>query len=122
MLMGGGLSGGKIMNRLIAAAAIAATLTGCAMTTGILPAGPDTYTVSGHFAPIRGGSTTAQQAALTEANAFCTGQGRQFLPVDMLTPFRANPYGTTDYSVTFRCLLPGDPELAGSHLAPSQIN
>jgi hypothetical protein len=36
-------------------------------------------------------------------------------------PFIANPYGTTGYSVTFRCLLPGDPKLAGSHLAPSQI-
>jgi hypothetical protein len=92
------------MNRLIAVASVAATLTGCAMSTGILPAGPDTYTVSEHFAPIRGGSTTAQQTALTEANAFCAGQGRQFLPVDMLTPSSANPYGTTGYSVTFRCL------------------
>jgi hypothetical protein len=117
----GGLIMRKIVNRLVAAAAVAGALTGCAMSTGILPAGPDTYTVSEHFAPIRGGSTTAQQTALTEANAFCAGQGRQFLPVDMLTPFSANPYGTTNYSVTFRCLLPGDPELARSHLAPTQI-
>jgi hypothetical protein len=125
---GAGVSAGRrriireeIMTKLLAAAAVAATLTGCAMSTGILPAGPDTYTVSEHFAPIRGGSTTAQQTALTEANAFCAGQGRQFLPVDMLTPFSANPYGTTNYSVTFRCLSPGDPELARSHLAPTQI-
>jgi hypothetical protein len=72
------------------------TLSGCAMGTGILPAGPNTYTITEHFAPIRGGSTTAQQTALTEANAFCGRQGRQFLPVDMLTPASANPYGPTD--------------------------
>jgi len=97
--------------------------TGCAMSTGILPAGPNTYTVSEHFAPIRGGSMTAQQTAMTEANAFCAQQGRQFLPVDMLTPGSRNPWGTTDYSVTFRCLLLGDPELAtgGSARAPDTI-
>jgi hypothetical protein len=109
------------MKKLLVAAAVAGALAGCAMSTGILPAGPDTYTVTERFAPVRGGSTTAQQTALTEANAFCAGQGRQFLPVDMLTPASANPYGPTSYSVTFRCLLSGDPELSGSHLAPTQI-
>jgi hypothetical protein len=100
---------------------VAAILSGCAASTGILPAGPDTYTVTERFAPIRGGSTTAQQTALTEANAFCAERGREFLPLDMLTPASANPYGPTGYSVTFRCLLPGDPELDKSHLAPTAI-
>jgi hypothetical protein len=105
----------------LATVAAAAVLTACSMGTGILPAGPDTYTVTERRAPVLGGSTTAQQAAMTEANAFCAQQGRQFLPVDMATPPSANPYGTTSYSVTFRCLLAGDPELTGSHLAPTQI-
>jgi hypothetical protein len=91
------------------------------MSTGILPAGPDTYTVTERFAPIRGGSTTAQQTALSEANGLCAGQGRQFLPLDMNTLPSANPYGTTSYSVTFRCLAPGDPGLAGSHVAPTDV-
>jgi hypothetical protein len=91
----------------LAIAAGAAALTACSMGTGILPAGPDTYTVTERRAPVLGGSTTAQQSAMTEANAFCAQQGRQFLPVDMATPPSANPYGTTGYSVTFRCLLPG---------------
>jgi hypothetical protein len=120
MMLGPG-PGRKIVNKLLATAAATAALTACSMGTGILPAGPDTYTVTEHRAPVLGGSTTAQQAAMTEANAFCAQQRRQFLPVDMLTPRSANPYGTTSYSVTFRCLLPGDPELSGSHLAPTAI-
>jgi hypothetical protein len=105
----------------LAITAGAAALAACSMGTGILPAGPDTYTVTERRAPVLGGSTTAQQAAMTEANAFCAQQGRQFLPVDMVTPPSANPYGTTGYPVTFRCLLAGDPELTGSHLAPTAI-
>ena len=111
------------MNKLLATVAATAVLSACAMGTGILPAGPDTYTVTERRAPVLGGSTSAQQAAMTEANAFCAQQGRQFLPVDVVTLASiSNPYGTTGYSVTFRCLLAGDPELsAGSHLAPTAI-
>lgn len=100
-----------------------AALTGCAMSTGVLPAGPNTYTVTEQFAPVRGGSTTAEQTALTEANAYCAQQGRQFLATDMVTPPSRNPWGATGYSVTFRCLLPGDPALAnaGAAGAPSAI-
>jgi hypothetical protein len=97
------------------------TLCSCAMSTGILPAGPDTYTVTERFAPIRGGATEAEQVALPEANAFCEQQGKKFLPVDMDTPTSRNPWGPTGYTVTFRCLAPGNPELAGSHLAPTVI-
>jgi len=53
----------------------AASLFGCQMGTGILPAGPDTYTLTERAAPILGGSTTAQQTALTKANAHCAQQG-----------------------------------------------
>jgi hypothetical protein len=52
------------------------------MGTGILPAGPDTYMVTERRAPVLGGSTAAQQAGMTEANAYCAQQGKQFLPVD----------------------------------------
>ena len=111
------------MRIVLACLVVSALLSGCAMSTGILPAGPDTYTLSERYAPIRGGSMTAQQTVMTEANAFCIQQGRQFLPVDMLTPASRNPWGTTDYSVTFRCLLAGDPGLAtgGSVRAPDAI-
>ena len=66
-------------------------ITGCAASSGILPAGPNTYIVTERFAPIRGGSGEAQRTALTEANAYCAGQGRQFLPTDLQTPAECRP-------------------------------
>jgi hypothetical protein len=65
----------------------------------------------------------AQQAAMTEANDFCVRQGRQFLPTDRAIPPDPNMWGREDYSVTFKCLLPGDPALAqgGSTRAPDAI-
>jgi hypothetical protein len=94
-----------------------AVLAGCASSTGILPAGPDSYTISEKVAPIRGGGTEAQRNALTEANAFCAEKGRQFVPNMMdQSGSLTNPYGPTGYSVTFRCLLPNDPAVAKFHL------
>ena len=45
-------------------------LAGCATSTGILPAGPDTYTVTEHVAPVRGGSSEAERVALTRRTSF----------------------------------------------------
>jgi hypothetical protein len=100
-----------------------ALLTGCASSTGILPAGPETYTLTEKFAPIRGGSDTAEREALTKANDFCTQKGRQFVPNNMGQAGTTNPYGPTGYTVTFRCLLPNDPAVANYHLgqAPNVI-
>jgi hypothetical protein len=85
-------------------------LAGCATSSGILPAGPNTYTLREHYAPVRGGASAAQQDALTSANAFCTQQGRQFVPT-LMNASGSNPYGQTDYSVTFMCLPPDDPRV-----------
>jgi hypothetical protein len=100
--------------RALAVAFVAVVLVGgCASSTGILPAGPDTYTITEKFAPVRGGGDAAERSALTKANEFCTQQGRQFLPNMMgQAGNTASPYGPTGYTVTFRCLLPNDPAVA----------
>jgi hypothetical protein len=103
---------------------LCAALGGCASSTGILPAGPDTYTLSERFAPVRGGGDEAQRDALTKANEFCMHQGRQFVPNNMgQSGNLANPYGATGYTVTFKCLLPNDPAIASYQLqqAPNVI-
>jgi hypothetical protein len=87
--------------------AVCAALGGCTSSTGILPAGPDTYTISERFAPIPGGGVEAQRDVLTKANDFCAQQGRQFVPVIMGRS--GDPIG---YGVTFKCLLPNDPAAA----------
>ncbi|GAN78333.1 hypothetical protein [Acidisphaera rubrifaciens] len=53
------------MRRLIAAMATTMTLAGCSSSTGVLPLGPDTYTVSERYAPILGGVSKAEKVALT---------------------------------------------------------
>jgi hypothetical protein len=85
----------------------------CASSTGVLPAGPDTYTITEKYAPVRGGAVEAERQSLSEADAFCAQQGRKFVPVnmnDVANP--ANPNGATGYTVTFRCLAPNDPAVA----------
>jgi hypothetical protein len=84
-------------------------LAGCATSTGILPAGPDTYTVTEHVAPVRGGGSEAERVALTEANQFCVQQGRVFVPVTMgAVPSTIDVTITNGYAVTFRCLPPSE--------------
>lgn len=96
--------------QLVLAAALATACAGCASSTGILPAGPDTYTLSERFAPVRGGGDEAERVALTKANEYCAQQGRQFVPAMMgASGVPAGVYGQTGYSVTFKCLQPNDP-------------
>jgi hypothetical protein len=99
--------------RWIVLTGCAVALAGCASSTGVLPAGPDTYTLSERVAPIRGGGDEAQRDVLTKANEYCAQQGRTFVPAMMgQAGNMANPYGPTGYSVTFKCLLPNDPAIA----------
>jgi hypothetical protein len=106
--------------RILGIVVLGAALVGCASSTGILPAGPDTYTLSERFAPVRGGGDEAQRDALTKANEFCVQQGRQFVPNNMGQAGNlANPYGATGYAVTFKCLLPNDPAIAKFQLQPA---
>ena len=41
--------------------------------------GPDTYSISVHAAPARGGESGARQIALTEANEYCLKLGKEIL-------------------------------------------
>lgn len=102
------------MNRVIkisvTAGVLVALLSGCAQSSGVLQLGPDTYTVSVHAAPARGGESGARKLALTEAQQQCQKMGREII-VDNLTsgPSSHFPGGTVD--VTFKCLLPNDAAL-----------
>jgi hypothetical protein len=91
-----------------ALAIVAGLISGCADNKGIRTVGFNIYTASEDFAAGGGGFLTVEQTVLAEANIFCIQQGRVFLAVDMLTPARANPPDQTGYSITFRCVPPGD--------------
>lgn len=95
-------------------------LSGCTTSTGVLPAGPDTYTLTERAAPILGGSDKAEQSALAKANKFCADQGRQFVPGNMGQAASVSNANRTNtgYVVTFKCLLPNDPALVAYQQAP----
>ena len=109
--------------RWVASVACFGALVGCTSNTGILPAGPDTYTLTARAAPILGGSDAAQSSALNEANEFCQAKGRVFVPNNMAQQAGMPNQRATGYSVTFRCLLPNDPAVASYRLqaAPNLI-
>jgi hypothetical protein len=85
-------------------------VSGCAMSSGVLKMGPDTYSVNAMAAPARGGVTGAKTIVYREANAECAKQGREILVVNESTGVTFPANGRVD--LTFRCLAHGDPALA----------
>jgi hypothetical protein len=87
-----------------------AALAGCAQSSGVLNMGPDTYSVSIHAAPARGGVPGAQRLANEEASAACAGKGKELLVTNVSSGRSSHlPGGTVD--LTFKCLAKGDPDL-----------
>jgi hypothetical protein len=99
------------MKKVLLALTIALSLSGCAESSGILPAGPDTYTLTEPIWPTAGGEIEAQRVVLEKASEFCISKGREMMPLDLRDAGALNhSYGPTGYSATFRCLLPTDAE------------
>lgn len=87
---------------------VASSLLGCGLKTyssGVLPMGPDTYSVSADDL----NPSTAKQASLTQAQSHCATLGKEILVTNTRDSRRD---ARTMYDVTFRCLSKGDPELA----------
>jgi hypothetical protein len=88
-------------------------LTGCAANSGIAPLGADTFVVSRQAATGFSGSGNLKGEALTEANQYCTGQGKALFVTN--TKEAAPPYVMGNFpkaEVEFMCLNAGDPRLA----------
>jgi hypothetical protein len=85
-------------------------LAACAQSSGVLRMGPDTYSISVHAAPARGGEAGARNLALTEANTKCRSAGKEIMVTNISSGRSTHlPGGTVE--VTFRCLAKGDPDL-----------
>lgn len=94
------------MKRLLLLAGLA--LCGC--TTGVVPAGPQTYVISRQIGAFSNGA--AGKAALyREANEWCTQRGLVMMPVstDAYDPQVGKRMGSAE--LTFRALPPGDAEI-----------
>ena len=100
---------------------VLAALTACASTTGIVPVGPDTYTVSASATAERGGTMGARILAIQQAGRYCTSIGRELL-VTNITTKTINRFGEGFSDVIFRCLPQGDPDLRRPDLrAPPNV-
>lgn len=94
----------------------------CASSTGVLPAGPDTYTITEKVSTWRGGGAEAKRAALTKANDFCAEKGRVFVPSLMREADYSLHHGNLGYMVTFQCLPPNTANVARNRVeAPAGV-
>ena len=81
-------------------------LTGCAFSTGVVPVGPDTYTVSELRAPVLGGGAEAERVVLAKAGRFCERQGRKVFLLDVRPDGNPNTiYWPTAFDATFQCRM-----------------
>lgn len=60
---------------LVAAMGMAAVVSGCARTSGVMDAGNGIYLISAHASAIRGGATKADAIAYKTAQKFCAQKG-----------------------------------------------
>jgi hypothetical protein len=111
---------GNKMNKvwIFASLSTAILLAGCASSTGVLPVGPDTYSISAGASAARGGLTGARGAALKEAGEYCAKAGKQILVQDIsASSSDAASYDISQNSnVIFRCLSASDPDLKRPNL------
>lgn len=105
---------GKTEVKLLAPAGLALTLVGCATTSGVLPFGKDTYTIT--VADLMG-PASAQKGAITQATEHCAGEGKLLSPVSTQTS--TSPGGESSYQLVFRCLDEDDPEYTRPNWGPS---
>ena len=86
------------------------TFSGClnwkTFSSGVLPMGPDTFSIS---AQNLANPTAAKKAAIDEATNYCRAQGKEIL-VTNLSVRQIEGQAGAGYDVTFRCLSKDDPE------------
>ena len=98
------------MFKAVLGCGLALALGGCAQSSGVLKMGPDTYTVSIHAAPARGGQSGAKKLAYAEAAEHCAKMGREMLVANTYSGESSHlPGGTVD--LNFQCLAKGDRDL-----------
>jgi hypothetical protein len=81
------------------------SLSSCTTTPGVVPAGPDTYSIM-----VDGKPSSAMATAFRRAEEFSAKQGKVMVPIStQATPTSAWSWG--GYTLIFRALEPDDPEV-----------
>jgi hypothetical protein len=92
----------------------------CEQSTGVLPMGPDTYSIA--TSSELGGVIAAKRTAVSEASAFCTNRGQQMVAMQSHSSVKDDWAGDAigHHDFTFRCLNAGDPQLRRPVVGNSQ--
>ena len=97
------------MKRFVQACGLALILTGC--STGVVPAGPQTYMISTTEVGLTNGGR-AKAAAYQKADAWCRQRGLVMVPMTV-DQHPARPFGRYGGAeLKFKALKPGDPEIS----------
>ena len=102
------------MRSYLTAMACTAALSGCASattSTGVVSAGPNSYTISERFRPMLDSVEADQRSTLAKADAFCAQQGRKSVPT-ATEAGEPGPFGPSVFTVDFQCISPSDPAAA----------
>ena len=90
--------------------AFAAFLIGGCASPGVIPAGPDTFTVSSGTS-FGWSSANARAEAYALANKFCEERGLVMVPLSMDSIEGVTGRNTPNATLVFRALKPGDPDI-----------
>lgn len=83
--------------KLVFSAVSLLAITGCATSSGVMPIGSDTYSLSVQAAT----AAAAKQDALNEANAHCKAQNKN-IQANYMRP-SSDAFGWHSYEVHFKC-------------------
>jgi len=103
---------------------LAAVLSACAQSSGILKMGPDTYSITAYASIVRGAESGAKRTAIKDATEYCTSQGKEILVTNISCGGNPRPFHNgAECDITFQCLDKNDPELKRPHYryAPSAV-
>lgn len=99
----------KTLTQTASILTVVAFLTGCAAE--IVPAGPDTYTVSASGGIYTQSSAGSRAKAYKAANDYCVKRGLVMVPVSVDERQYELGRHTANFTLIFRALPPGDPEI-----------
>ena len=98
---------------------IALAVAGC--SSGVVPAGPQTYMISVTEGPGLTNGGAAKARALRDADEWCHKRGLVMVPVDV-AQHGTQPFGRyAGAELTFRALKPGDPEIKRPAPTPMKV-
>ena len=97
-------------------------ISSCASISNVVPAGPDTYMISGYDRSIGASGGIVKAELFKQAADYCTQQNKVFVPINSSGVDYKVFRNLANAELIFRCLSKDDPELRKLSISPSQDN